>query len=224
MQILAKQLKSRVPPLTGPQFFHLENGDGHTRLKDLTLAPPGLGTVPTSPAQPRAPGTRPCAGFPCGCHLPPCRSCLGERQGKASFQPSRPGFLLNNAPPAAPWTPAPRGLSAFPLSPWQSLVGPGAARDSLSPLGTPGRGSTAKNQFQEACQIPGNQAGTQVPRGPSPRTSQPLERTWQRLLLLWVNLLACPLLSDKAWPPLPSPRNPIRSGRLQAEAAGSDGA
>lgn len=197
-----------MPPLTGPQFFHLENGDGHTHLKDLTLAPPGLGTAPTSPAQPRTPGTRPCAGFPCGCHLPPCRSCLGERQGKASFQPSRPGFLLNNAPPAAPWAQATflasraqRPCLPFPLSvsPWQSLVGPGAAaRDSLSPLGTSGRGSTAKNQFQEACQIPGNQAGTQVPRGPSPRTSQPLERTRQRLLLLWVNPLKG---SEPAGPP-----------------------
>lgn len=205
-----------MPPFTGPQCFHPENGDDHTHLWELPRTGPwhrpSLGWRP-HPQQSHGSLARDLVQ---ASHVtaPPATlggSCLGEPQGKPSFQLSLPGVLPNDAPPGGPGLrlqarpPSPRGLACLSpsVSLWQSLVGPGAAAlNSLSPLGTAWRGSIAKNQFQKVCQIPGNQASKQVPRGPSPRSSQsagsaPGENPAEAALL-WVNLLKG---SEPGWAP-----------------------
>lgn len=150
------------------------------------LPPPDLGIEPTFPAQ------------PCGvlheslCRLPmhtaPLATLGGEIPWGApwesliSTQPSR--LPSQRYPPTGgPCTqrtgrrhnfPCPEALPAIPMpeSLWQDLVEPGtAALNSFSPLGTFWKDSIAKNQFQCICQIPGNPASMQVPRGPSPCSS-----------------------------------------------------
>lgn len=109
-------------------------------------------------------------------------SCLGEPQRKLH---SSSAFLPSDIPPRAAWAQVQAGLPRSEALPafllvgvWQSVGGPGAAAlNSLSPLGTSWRGSIAKNQFQKVCQVPGNQASMQVPRGPSPRSSQSADST-----------------------------------------------
>lgn len=174
--------------------------------QDLTLAPPVLGIVPTPQHSHEEPCTSPCAASHVAEPLPPHPApleellwgALGEAHSSPAFQASFPTlFLLQHLGSGyGPGSPCPEVMPAFPPVS-VSLAEPGKAWSgalaSLSPLGTSGRDSIAKNQFQEVCQIPGNQASTRFLEVPAHALhkvlAQPLERTQQRLLLLWVNLL-----------------------------------